>query len=175
MVAPLGPTTRPTTRYGTRTYFLFSQVRKKPWTGWWEREKTYLNGDLARDWWRRNESSSADNATLAYESWTSGGPNLWEMFGRWQNLSFGSSDIFFTTSDDKNGFFSTYRRLDVSVGFSSQSLDFTPWIKQENRLSEWNGSIKSGNVWIHLQGCRVYAFSHTQHRHGLNRTLQTTQ
>ena len=52
---------------------------------------------------------------------------LREMFSGGDYLSFGQSYIFFSPGYDKNRLFTTHRCLDISVGLSSQSLNFAAW------------------------------------------------
>lgn len=58
------------------------------------------------------------------------------MFGRRQYLLLGLGHVFLASGNDKHGFFTTHRSLDVRIGLGAQSLDFTAWGKKKKRTQK---------------------------------------
>ena len=171
IVAPLGPTTKPTTRYGTRTFFIKTTfIKHFAKQQAMKASVVYLDGDLTGDGWRRNESSSTGNAALADQSRSSRCSYLWKVLSGWKDFAFGSCDIFFASGNDENGFFSTDGRLDVRVCFSPECLDFAPC--KINKEKRWMKRVNK--EWLDKSTRLLCVRVPSQHRHGLNRTLQTT-
>lgn len=118
MVAPLGPTTRPTKRQRwprksvkvlrTKTQWKLTNTIRN------SNQYRYLSGNVGRrSGWRPFTRQTPQQWRL------SRCPNQAEVLSGWQNFSFGLRDIFFTSSHNKDGLFTANWRLDVGVCLST--------------------------------------------------------